>query len=317
MSTSIEHELSHIAPTKDTLVSIGMFDGLHMGHQALVRRLVEQSRAKEMLSAVITFKQHPSALLTPHSTVPLLTSLDERICLLKNMDVDVVAALTFSPELAALGAQHFVSILQCCLKVHGLILGWDFALGHQREGSLETLHTLGQHMGFTTEVVSPVEYYGKIVSSTTIRQTLATGNITDANAMLTRPFRIEGTVIAGDARGTTLGFPTANIAPTPQQALPADGAYATIATINDQTHPSATFIGTRPTFDGVERIVETHLLNYCANLYNHNLKIDIIERLRGVTKFPDAEALQAQIALDILQVRQILSVPDCEKTEKS
>jgi len=307
MSTPIELELSSLTPAKQTFVSIGMFDGLHMGHQTLVRRLAEQAREKKMLSAVITFKQHPSTLLVSGKSTPLLISLDERIRLLKDIPVDLVIALTFSPELAALGAQPFVSMLQRYLKMQGMILGWDFALGHKREGSLETLHDLGQQLGFSTEVFSPVKYNNEIVSSTAIRQALTKGDISTANAMLTRPFSLEGTIVSGDGRGAKLGFPTANLMLTPQQALPADGAYAAFATLDGQIHHAATFIGTRPTFSGVERIVETHLLDLSRNLYNHNLKLAIIERLRGVEKFPDAKALQSQIALDILQVRQILS----------
>jgi len=288
-----------------------MFDGLHMGHQALIRRLTEQAHAMHAISTVITFKQHPSTLLTPSDAVPMLTSLNERICLLKAMAVDVVIPLTFSQELATLGAQPFVLMLQRYLKMQGMILGWDFALGHRREGSLETLCEMGQLLGFSTEAVGPVKYHHNIVSSTAIRQALLAGDICAANAMLTRPFRIESTVVGGDKRGTKLGFPTANFSVTSQQALPADGIYATIATIEGQPHSAATFIGTRPTFNGAARSIETHLLDFSGNLYNHNLKIDIIERLREAVKFNDIQALKAQIALDISQIRQILSGYDC------
>ena len=318
MSTLIEHELSSIAPSKNTLVSVGMFDGLHMGHQALVRRLAEQAHEKEVLSAVITFKQHPSTLLTPSESVPLLISLDERIRLLTAMNVDIVIALTFSQELAALGAQPFVSMLQRNLKMHGMILGWDFALGHHREGSLEALHKLGYQLGFSTEVVGPVKYHDKIVSSTAIRQALAAGDVSTANAMLSRPFSLAGTVVSGDGRGAKLGFPTANLNLAVQQALPADGVYATYATCDEQIYPAALFIGTRPTFNGVKCIAEAHLLDFNSNLYNRHLKIDIIGWLRGANTFPDASSLQAQIALDITQIRRMLSAYNCcNNPEKS
>ena len=307
----LTHELSSIAPAKNTIVSIGMFDGLHMGHQALVRRLAERALEEELLSAIITFKNHPSTLLTPRDGVPLLTCLDERIRLLKAMQIDIVIALTFSPELAMLGAQPFVETLQRNLNMHGLILGWDFALGHQREGSLDTLHDLGQQMDFSTEVVGPVKYQGSIVSSTAIRSALSQGDIATANAMLTRPFCLDGTVVSGDGRGAKLGFPTANLSMYPQQVLPADGVYATRVALDGQMLPAATFIGTRPTFNGLTRIVEVHLLDFNGNLYNRSLKIDIIERLRGVQKFPDAQTLKSQISLDIAQIRRILSVHNC------
>jgi len=311
MSTLIEHELSSIAPTKATVVTIGMFDGLHMGHQALIRHLVEQAHRKNALGVVVTFKQHPTALLTPYETVPSLVSLDKRIHLIKSMSVDLIIPLTFSAELAMLRAQPFVETLQRDLKMQGLILGWDFALGHQREGSLDTLHDLGQQMDFSTEVVGPVKYQGSIVSSTAIRQALSLGDIATANAMLTRPFCLDGTIVSGDGRGAKLGFPTANLSVHPQQVLPADGVYATCAALEGQMLPAATFIGTRPTFNGITRIVEVHLLDFNGNLYNRSLKIDIIERLRGVQKFPDAQALKSQISLDIAQIRRILSVHNC------
>ncbi|MCL2707016.1 MAG: bifunctional riboflavin kinase/FAD synthetase [Dehalococcoidia bacterium] len=318
MSILIEHELSRATPAKNTIVSVGVFDGIHMGHQTLVRRLTEQAHERDSLSTIITFKQHPSILLAPSKTTPALISLEERLRLLKSMSVDIVIPLTFSPELAALGAQSFVSILQQHLNMQGMILGWDFALGHHREGSLETLRELGQRLGFSTEVVQPVRYHDKIVSSTAIRQALSAGDISTVNAMLARPFSLEGVVVGGDKRGTTLGYPTANLSLYPQQALPADGVYAAVAVIDRQVYQAVAFIGTRPTFDEVSRIAEIHLLDFSDNLYNHNLKVNIVEWLREAKKFPGAQALQAQIALDIAYVRQKLSAHCCcDNHEKS
>ena len=238
--------------------------------------------------------------------MPSLASLAERIRLIKDMGVDIVITLTFSHELADLGAQPFVLLLERHLKMKGMILGWDFALGRKREGSLDALHELGIKLGFSTEVVGPVRYKDEIISSTAIRKALAEGNIAGAGAMLGRPFSLEGRVISGEGRGAELGFPTANLDLDPLQALPSDGVYATIAHFEDKTFPSATFIGHRPTFSGVERIVEVHVLDYSGNLYRKNLKIDIIGRLRDEQKFADAESLKARIAKDIIQVRKTL-----------
>ena len=307
MVTTIEKELSGLTPTRGTLVSVGVFDGLHVGHQTLVRELVKQAQARKLLSAVITFKKHPMALLSPGEIVPSLTSLAERIRLIKEMGVDIVITLTFSQELADLGAQPFVLLLQHHLKMQGMILGWDFALGRHREGSLEALHELGKKLGFSTEVVGPVKYKDEIISSTAIRRALAEGDMDKANAMLGRPFSLEGRVVTGEGRGAELGFPTANLDLDPHQALPADGVYATVAHFDGQTYPAATFIGTRPTFGGIERIVEVHVLDFAGKLYRHNLKIDIMERMRGVEKFPDAEALKAQIERDVTLVRERLA----------
>ena len=188
-----------------------------------------------------------------------------------------------------------------------MILGWDFALGQHREGSLEALHELGKKLGFSTEVIGPVKYRDEIISSTAIRQALANGDIAKSNGMLGRPFSLEGSVITGEGRGARLGFPTANLDLDPLQALPSDGVYATVAHFEGKTYPATTFIGRRPTFDEVERIVEVHVLDFSGDLYRKVLKIDIIERLRGEQKFPDAEALKAQIEKDVTQVRERLA----------
>jgi riboflavin kinase/FMN adenylyltransferase len=307
MITAIIKEISSLAPKRGTLVSIGVFDGMHLGHRTLIRELVDQATAKKLLSAVVTFRRHPMALLAPGESVPWLTSLTERTRLIKEQGVDIIITLTFSHQLAELGAQPFVLLLQQYLKMQGMILGWDFALGRHREGSLEALHELGIKLGFTTVVVGPVKYKGEIISSTAIRQALSNGDMVKANAMLGRPFSLEGSVIAGEGRGKELGLPTANLDLDPHQALPSDGVYATIAYFEGQTYPAATFIGHRPTFSGVERIVEVHVLDYTGDLYRRNLKIDIIERLRGEQKFPGAEALKAQIVQDIVAIRQRLS----------
>jgi len=308
--TTLEKELSGLTPVKDTLVSIGVFDGLHIGHQTLLRELVMQARAKGLLSVVVTFKRHPMALLEPAEAIPSLTSLAERIRLIKAMGVDIVVTLTFSQELAGLGAQPFVLLLEHYLKMKGMILGWDFALGRHREGSLEALHELGKKLGFSTEVVGPIKYGEAIISSTEIRKALTEGDIARANAMLGRCFSLEGRVIEGEGRGTRLGFPTANLDLDQLQALPLDGVYAASVVVDGRPRPAAVFIGRRPTFSGVERIVEVHVLDFKGDLYRRDLKIDIIERIRGEQKFKNPESLVAQIEKDIRIVREKASACD-------
>lgn len=308
--TTLEKELSGLTPVKDTLVSIGVFDGLHIGHQTLLRELVTQARAKGLLSVVVTFKRHPMALLEPAEAIPSLTSLAERIRLIKAMGVDIVVTLTFSQELAGLGAQPFVLLLEHYLKMKGMILGWDFALGRHREGSLEALHELGKKLGFSTEVVGPIKYGEAIISSTEIRKALTEGDIARANAMLGRCFSLEGRVIEGEGRGTRLGFPTANLDLDQLQALPLDGVYAASVVVDGRPRPAAVFIGRRPTFSGVERIVEVHVLDFKGDLYRRDLKIDIIERIRGEQKFKNPESLVAQIEKDIRIVREKASACD-------
>jgi riboflavin kinase/FMN adenylyltransferase len=309
MITTVEKEISGLTPTRGTIISIGVFDGLHLGHQTLVGRLVKQAREKELISVVITFRQHPMALLSPGEPVPSITSLTERIRLLKEEGVDIVIPLTFSHELANMGAQPFVLMLQRYLKMQGMILGWDFALGKHREGSLETLQELGTKLGFSTEIVGPVK----------LEERLSPAQLSDRRWLQeTSPNQCHaGTPVqsgrkchTGDGRGATLlGFPTANLDLAPAQALPADGVYAARACFDNHSGPAAVFIGLRPTFDGTNRIVEVQILDFTGDLYRRNLKIDIIERLRGVVKFPDAETLKAQIEKDITRVRRILSQP--------
>jgi riboflavin kinase / FMN adenylyltransferase len=306
MLSGIEKELAGLTPTRPTLVSIGVFDGLHLGHQTLIKRLVDECRSREILSAVVTFRQHPMALLEPDVVVPALTSLTERVRLIKQMGVDIIVTLNFTHELAEMGALPFVLLLQQHLRMQGMILGWDFALGRRREGSLEALHDLGERLGFTTEIVGPVKYNGEVISSTAIRKALAAGDIAKANAMLGRPFSLEGTVITGEGRGATLGFPTANLDIDPAQALPADGVYATIAHFDGTSQPSATFIGTKQTFGGTERVVEVHIIGYTGELYRRTLKVDIMDRLRGVEKFPYPKQLIEQIQKDVDQAAKIL-----------
>ena len=273
MVTTIEKELSGLVPTRGTFVSIGVFDGMHLGHQTLIREMVEQSRAKQLLSVVVTFKQHPMALLAPGETVPSLTSLSERIRLIKELGVDIVITLTFSHELAELGAQPFVLLLQQYLNMHGMILGWDFALGRHREGSLEALHELGKKLGFTTEVVGPVRYKGEIISSTAIRHALSTETWAKPMPCWDGPSAWRAASSPARGAASELGFPTANLDLDPHHALPSDGVYATIAHFDGQTNPAATFIGRRPTFSGAERIVEVHVLDFTGDLYRRTSKL--------------------------------------------
>jgi riboflavin kinase / FMN adenylyltransferase len=306
MTNAIEKELAGLTPTRPTLVSVGVFDGLHLGHQTLIKRLVDECRSREILSAVVTFRQHPMSLLEPNVVVPALTSLTERVRLIRQMGVDIIVTLNFTHELAEMGAQPFVLLLQQHLKMHGMILGWDFALGRHREGSLAALHDLGERLGFTTEIVGPVKLGGEVISSTSIRKALTAGDIAKANAMLGRPFSLEGTVVSGEGRGTALGFPTANLDLDPALALPSDGVYATFAHLDGANKPSATFIGTKHTFGGTERVVEVHIIGHSGELYRRTLRIDIMERLRGVEKFPNPEQLITQINKDVAQAAEAL-----------
>jgi len=302
----VEEELAEIAPKKDMLLTIGVFDGVHLGHQHLISLLTEQARQQNLLNGVVTFRQHPQEVLSPQTKLPFLTDLTRRANLLKNEGVEAIIILSFTRELAQLSARQFVSLLKKYLRMRGIVTGPDFALGRNREGSTDTLRALGQDMNFSVIVIPPVMVNGEVVSSTAIRKALADGDMKRVSNLIGRPFSLHGHVITGSGRGVELGFPTANLDMDSEQALPVEGVYATWAYIDDKAYQSMTNIGKRPTFGGSQPTVEVHVPDYLGDLYGRELKIDIIERLRSEKKFDTVEELKKQIAEDVKQGRAIL-----------
>lgn len=303
----VEEELAQLSPKKDVVLTIGVFDGVHLGHKYLIARLKEHARQQNSLSGVVTFRRHPQEVLAPQTKLPFLTDLAERINLLKNEGVEVVVTLNFTNELAQLGTRQFVSLLKKYLRMRGMVVGPDFALGRNREGNIDILCTLAQDMNFSITAVPPITINGEVVSSTAIRNALAGGDMKRVHTLIGRSFSLHGRVISGTGQGVKLGFPTANLEINPQQALPADGIYATQAYIDGKVYHSMTNIGKRPTFGGNERTVEVYVLEYQGNLYGHELKIDVMERLRDEKHFDTAEELKKQITEDIKQGRAILN----------
>ena len=303
----VEKELAKLKPEKDTLLTIGVFDGVHLGHKYLLSQLTKQAKEQDLLSGVVTFNRHPHEVLAPQTKLPFLTDLAQRINLLKNEGVEAIFTLSFTSELAQLSARQFASLLKKYLRMRGMVIGPDFALGQTREGNVDILRTLGQDMGFSITVIPPVMINGEVVSSTAIRNALANGDMKRVLNLVGRPFSLNGRVTKGAGRGVELGFPTANLDIDPGQALPADGVYATWAYIDGQAYQSMTNIGRQPTFGGSQRVVEVYILDYHSNLYGRELRIDIMERLRGEKQFDTPEELKKQITEDINQGRAILS----------
>ncbi len=303
----VEEELAKFHPEKDMLLTIGVFDGVHIGHKYLLSRLTERAKQQDLLSGVVTFRRHPQELLSPQTKLPRLTNITEKVKLLKDEGIDAVVSLSFTKKLAGLSARQFVSLLKKHLRMRGLIVGTDFALGRNREGNADMLRALGQEMNFSVNVVPPLKNGGEVVSSTAIRKTLADGNMKRATSLLGRPFSLQGRVTTGVGRGSKLGFPTTNLETDPKQALPADGVYATRTHINDKIYQSVTNIGHRPTFGENERTIETFILDYKGNLYGRKLKIDIVERLRNEKRFDNEDELKKQIAEDVKQAIAILT----------
>ena len=303
----VEAELARFSPDKDMLLTIGVFDGVHLGHKYLISQLVAQARQQDLLSGVVTFRQHPQEVLQPQTRLPFLTDLTERSNLLKGEGVAVIIPLTFTAESAQLSARQFVDLLKKYLRMRGLVIGPDFALGRNREGNADTLCTLGKEMGFTVMVVPAVMINGEVVSSTAIRKALADGDMKKVRSLAGRPFSLHGQVVTGAGRGIALGFPTANLDIAPEQAVPADGVYATWAYIDGRTYPSMTNIGQNPTFNDRKRAAEVYVVDYQSDLYGHELKIDIVERLRDEKKFNTVAELKKQIAEDVKRGKAILN----------
>jgi len=302
----VEKELAIVKPQREMLLSIGVFDGVHLGHQRLLTHLRDEARSKNWLSGVVTFKSHPEMVLAGESKLLWLNDLETRISLLRNLGIDIVVALPFSSELARLSAGMFVQLLKQHLKMRGLIIGPDFALGRNREGNYEKLRSLGEEMGFSVEVIPTVVIDGLVVSSSTIRQALTEGDMKKVEKLIGRLFSLSGQVVSGDRRGSSLGFPTANLDLMAEQALPSDGVYATITHTDDNSLPSVTNIGVRPTFGGSKRLVETYILDFEGDLLGRRLTIDLVDKLRDEKRYDDVEELKAQMARDVDKARQIL-----------
>jgi riboflavin kinase/FMN adenylyltransferase len=314
----IDEELSIAVPERDMALTIGVFDGVHLGHRFLIEKLKEKAASEGLISGVITFKQHPRLVFSPRSQITFLTTLEERIRLLESLGVAHVVPLSFTPELSRLSAREFVTLLKRHLRMRGLVIGPDFALGSGREGDAPALKALGKELDFSVEVVPPRLFKGKVVSSTAIRGALSKGNVKEVGELLGRYFTLTGQVSHGDERGKSLGFPTANIIPERVQSLPADGVYAAHAFLSEtsnaarqadseKSYQAVINIGRRPTFDGGKRTVEAHLLDFAGDIYGHTLKLELVERLRGEERFSGAQELKAQMARDVEHARSLLN----------
>ena len=303
----IEQELASITPQGETLLTIGVFDGVHAGHRYLLEKLRQRAAEKNLLSGVVTFNPHPQSVLHPHNQLPWLSNLEDRVRTFQELGINIVAVLTFTPKVAQLSAREFMSLLKKHLKMRGVMVGPDFVLGRGREGNVDLLRTLGHEMKFSVEVIPPYTINGEVVSSTLIRQVLAQSDMRRVESLMGRYFYLRGKVITSDKRGRVLGFPTANLDIKPQQALPGNGIYATITLVDGKQFPSATNIGTRPTFGEGEKMVETHLLNFKGDLYGKEITVEFVQKLRDEQRFASAEELKAQIGKDIREAEIVLA----------
>jgi riboflavin kinase / FMN adenylyltransferase len=294
------------------VVTVGMFDGVHRGHRALLDRVAAEAAARGLPAAAVTFDRHPLAVLRPGSEPPLLTTLDRKVELLGEAGMDAVLVLAFTKELSEVGAEAFAAeVLFDALAARAAVVGENFRFGHKAAGDPALLAELGRPRG--VEVVAvPLHAAGdQVVSSTRVRAELAAGDVAAAAASLGRPYAVEGEVVVGDRRGrAVLGIPTANLAVPTGIALPADGVYAGHLTDDADgiARPAAISVGTNPQF-GTDRRVEAHVLDLDADLYGHRVSVGFQERLRGQAVFASTDELAAKMRADIDLARRLLSSP--------
>jgi riboflavin kinase/FMN adenylyltransferase len=289
-------------------VTIGAFDGVHLGHQALLTRLVHGAHAAGLPAVVITFHPHPVEVLRGLQGPFYLMSPEQRAAEMGSLGVDVIVTLEFTRAMAAWSAREFMEHLSTHLGLRHLLIGHDFALGRNREGSLPVLVRLGETLGYTVDEVQPVSASTEVISSTRIRDLLNQGQVAQAALLLGRRFALEGRIVHGDARGRRIGIPTANLDLPANRLVPAHGVYATLAYVDGLPVQSVTNIGVRPTFENqpVLSRVETHLLDFKRDLYGLPLRLEFAAFLRPEQRFDSIEALVSQIHQDISTTREVL-----------
>lgn len=296
-----------------SVVTIGNFDGVHRGHRVLLGRAVGAAAEADARSVAVTFEPHPAAVLRPGTEPPRIQSLPARISALRDAGVDLVLVLPFTRELAALTPEAFVErVLVQRLRSRRVIVGTNFRFGHKAAGDVVTLAAAGETHGFTAEAVTLLELDGVALSSSEVRQRVAAGDLPFVTRALGRPFSLAGEVVAGQRRGRTIGFPTANVEVAPDRLLPGHGVYAGTATVTSPTGGADTFgavtnVGTRPTFDGEGVTVEVHLLDADREIYGHHLEVRFLERIRGERRFDGVDALREQITRDAEAARRIVA----------
>jgi riboflavin kinase/FMN adenylyltransferase len=294
-------------PPHHTVLTIGNFDGVHLGHREIFRRVVAKARKFGGTAAVLTFEPHPLRLLAPDKAPLRLNTPEEKVRLLAASCIDLLVVLNFTRELAEMPAEDFVrDILVDKLAVKHLIVGYDYAFGRNRQGDTDFLDAQSRRYNFTLEILEPVQAEQQAHSSTAIRQILSEGRVADAVKILGRNFTLDGEVVHGDGRGRKLGFPTANLV-TQKEILPRDGVYAVKVKWREAYYDGVINIGQRPTFAGSAPTLEIHLMDFQGDLYGERLRIYFVDRLRDELKFPSVSALQDAVLKDIADARQRLA----------
>jgi riboflavin kinase/FMN adenylyltransferase len=301
----IRHILS-CAKLPHPVVSLGNFDGIHLGHQAILKRVVEEAQARQGTGLVLTFHPHPLTVLRPDRPLPLILSFREKLFFLASLGVQGILLQRFTLPFSHLTAEEFVQrYLVEAVGVEKIIVGHNVSFGYNRTGRAETLVHLGERYGFVVETVGPVLIDGQEVSSTTVRTLLSAGDMRAATRLLGRPYAVSGRVEEGFRRGRTIGFPTANLRPRADMLLP-NGVYAVVVDVGDVQVPGVANVGINPTFGGNKRTIEAHLFDFAADLYGKRLQVRFVEHLRAERKFPSVQELVRQIQEDANRARALL-----------
>ncbi len=301
-------DLKDVTPDlRGCIMTIGNFDGVHLAHQKIIGKVVEVAAENRTKSVVMTFEPHPQQVLQP-DRIPfyLITTVDEKLEILRSLGVDAAVVIPFSREFSRTTAREFIcGTIWEKLRPKKVLIGHDYTFGKGKEGKPEYLKSLGKSIGFEVEIIQAVEIEGGIISSTRIRNAILRGNIGEAALLLGRPYTLKGTVVEGFRRGTDLGFPTANLL-SEKELIPGEGVYAVYAELDGKRLPAVVNIGFNPTFSNEKLSVEVHILDFSGDLYGKTLQVLFIEKIRDERKFGSLDELIEQIKKDILKARSFL-----------
>lgn len=307
-------------PENGSVVTVGTFDGLHLGHRGLVTRTIDAARELGSESVVLTWDRHPAATLRPDKLPPLLSSPERKVELIDGSGADILVVLPFDGDLARMTPESFVGrVLVKGLGVRSIFIGHDWRFGHKAAGDVTLLAGLGEELGFEVHGVDLQTIAGEPVTSSRVRRAISEGDFSTARVLLGRPFDIDGTVVAGAGRGKDLGYPTANLAVDFRLARPPRGVYAGVAHVDDVTRPAAINVGVNPTFggdpDSSPVTIEPYLLDFDGDLYGKTLRVEFWERLRDELRFDSPEALVAQMAADVDATRALVAPPGSSRRQ--
>lgn len=307
----IFRDLAELQRNNNSVITTGTFDGVHCGHQSIIRKLHEMTRQESGCTTIVTFEPHPQFVVKQHKKtgLKLLTTIDEKIAVFEHLNIDRLIVLTFDSTFARLSSREFIeNILVKKIGFKKIIIGYDHAFGRDRQGNQEILEELSQKYHYSIIVVPPFSMDGVVISSTRIRNLLLSGDVELATKFLGRQYRIYGSVIPGEGRGRTLNVPTANIKPSSADKLiPGDGIYAVWAQLSDQKFKGVLYIGSKPTFQYNERSIELHIFDFTGDLYGQSIEIEFVTKIRDDYHFDKVEHLIKQIELDKQKTLEILT----------